>query len=136
MTNFDEGISERSTGFVSAARVLVGLFLLGLGVATFFAGDFRSVLMAQLSAANVPFQSLTLSVIPSIEGVAGVMLLGGFMVRLASLVGVVISLYLTFLDIVVTSPTLLPLQFGLPLIPIVALVLSGFLYVVDRYEED
>jgi len=136
MEDFDDVIGERTTGFASATRALLGLFLLGFAIATFFVGQFRVSFMAQLTAAHFPFEGLTMVVIPTIAGVAGSMLLGGFMVRLASLVSLLLCLLLTFLHIVVTSPTVIPLQFGLPLIPIVALVLSGFLFTVEQYEEN
>ena len=136
MREFQDVIVGSSTAFISAARVLLGLFVLGTGVITFFVPDFKVAFIAQLTAANIPLQRLTLFVIPTLEGVVGLLLIGGGLIRLASLVCILITALLTYLHLVVTEPTLYPLQFGLPLIPIVALVLSGFLYFVEGYTDD
>ena len=128
-------IPESDSAFTTAARVLLGLFLLGLGVATFFVPDVKVSFMSQLDAAGIPLRNLTSFVLPTLEGIVGVMLLWGVMMRLASLMSIVLMALLTYLHLVVDEPTLFGEQLGWPLIPIVALVLSAFLYFVDRYEE-
>jgi len=135
MTAITDVIPESDSAFTTAARVLLGLFLLGLGVATFFVPDFKVAFMGQLDAAGIPLRAFTSFALPTLEGVVGAMLLGGVMMRVASLVSVLLMALLTYLHLAVQEPTLFPLQFGWPLIPIVALVLSAFLYFVDRYEE-
>ena len=59
------------------------------------------------------------------------MFLGCVMVRPASLVTILIMGLTTYLHLVVTDPVMYPLQFGLPLIPILALALGVFLYFAD-----
>ena len=121
--------------FTSAARVLLGVFILIIGVMTFFVPEFRVAFMGQLSGAGIPIQNQSLVIIPALEGVVGAMLVGGVLVRPASLVAALIMALLTYLHLVVADPALFPLQFGLPLIPIVGLVLSAFLYFVQSYED-
>ena len=74
------------SAFVSGARVLLGLFILITGVMKFFVPEFRGLFMDQLSAAGIPLTRLSLFFIPTLEAVVGAMLLGGVMIRLASLV--------------------------------------------------
>jgi uncharacterized membrane protein YphA (DoxX/SURF4 family) len=136
MREFQDVIAGSDTSFISAARVLLGLFVLGLGVVTFFVPELKVAFMNQLDAGHIPLQGLTMVVLPTLEGIVGVMLIGGYLVRLASFVSVLIMALLTYLHLVVAEPMLLPLQFGLPLIPIVALVLSGFLYFVESYTDE
>jgi uncharacterized membrane protein YphA (DoxX/SURF4 family) len=133
--NFDV-IRPSNHAFVSAARVLLGLFVLVTGVMTMFVPEFRATFLTQLAAAGIPLVRASLFLIPAIELVAGAMLLGGFMIRLASLAVVLLMALMTYLHLIVDEPVLFPLQLGIPLIPIVALVLSGFLYVVDTYFDD
>lgn len=128
-------ISRSDHAFVSATRVLLGLFVLVTGVMTFFVPAIRLAFIQQLSAAGLPLVNLSLFMLPVVEGVVGLMLIGSVMVRLASLVTVVLMGMLTYVHLAVPEPTLYPLQFGLPLIPAVALVLAAFLYFVDRYED-
>lgn len=135
MNGISDVIQENSSAFATAARVLLGLFLVGLGVATFFVPEFKLAFIGQLGDAGIPLQGWVKFLLPTVEGIVGAMLLGGVLMRIASLVSIVVMAILTYLHLVVADPTLLPLQFGLPLIPIVGLVLSGFLYFVDRYEE-
>lgn len=129
-------ILRSDNSFVSASRALLGLFLLGVGVVTFFVPDFKVAFLGQLSEANIPLQGLVQWVIPTIEGVVGAMMLGGVMMRVASLVSMLLMALLLYLHLVVDDPIFFPLQFGLPLMPIIALVLSAFLYFVERYDED
>lgn len=136
MNGIHDVIRESDNAFITAARVILGLFVLGTGVATFFVPDFRVAFIGQLSAADVPFPGLSSFMFPTLEGVVGAMLLGGVVMRLASLASILIMALLTYLHLVVVEPSLYPSQFGFPLIPVVALVLSAFLYFVDRYGDN
>jgi hypothetical protein len=126
-------ISKSDNAFTSGARVLLGLFFLASGVAMFFVPGFRASLVGQLAVAGIPLQRLTLFVIPLLLGASGVMLMQGVLIRLASLIGILLMALLTYMHLVVDSPTVFPQQFGFPFIPVVALVLSAFLYFVDSY---
>jgi hypothetical protein len=129
-------IPESDNAFVSGTRVLLGLFFLGCGVALFFVPGFRAGLVGQLGAAHIPLQRLTLFVIPLLLGASGVALIQGVLVRLASLVGILLMALLTYMHLIVASPSVFPQQFGFPFIPVVALVLSAFLYFVDSFGEE
>ena len=126
---------SRDSDFTSAVRVLLGLFILITGVVKFFVPEFRASFMGQLAAAGIPLQAQSLFLIPVLEAVVGAMFLGGVLIRLASLVAILIMALGTYLHLVVDEPSLFPLQFGLPLIPIIALVLSAFLYFVETYDD-
>lgn len=129
--NLDVIRGNADSAFTSAVRVLLGLFVLLTGVLTFFVPEFRGLFIGQLAAADIPLARLSLFVIPALEATAGVMLIRGFVIKPASLVTLVIMALITYLHLVVDDPTLFPLQFGLPLIPATALVLSLFLYFVE-----
>ena len=127
-------IGGRGThAFSSAARVLLGLFVLIVGVMKFIVPEFRVAFMGQVNAAGIPLQAQSLVLIPMVEAVVGAMLIGGVMTRLASFVAMLVMALGTYLHLVVPEPSLYPLQFGLPLIPAVGLVLAAFLYFVDSY---
>ena len=115
---------------------MLGIFMLITGVMTFFVPEFRGSFISQLAAAEIPLARLSLFVIPTLEAVAGVMFLQGIMTRLASLFTIFIMALITYLHLVVDEAPLYPLQFGLPLIPIVALVLSLFLYFVESQGDE
>lgn len=136
MKNSFAAIPESSNAFTSGARVLLGLFFLALGVAMFFIPGFRADFVGQLSAAQIPLQRFTLFVIPLVLGASGIMLMQGVFVRLASFVGILLMALMTYLHLIVDSPSVFPQQFGFPFIPVVALVLSAFLYFVDSYGEE
>lgn len=129
-------IGTRNNAFVSAARVILGLFVLLTGVLTFFVPDLRAAFAEQLGAAGIPLQRMTFFVIPALEATAGVMLMGRVLTRIASLATIIVMGLVTYLHLMVSDPVVFPLQFGLPLIPIVSLVLAGFLYFVEEDFED
>lgn len=135
--NDDFDVIQRSdNAFVSGARVLLGLFFLGSGVAMFFVPGFRADFVGQLASAHIPLQRFTLFVIPLVLGASGVMLMQGVLIRLASFVGILLMALMTYMHLIVDSPSVFPQQFGFPFIPVVALVLSAFLYFVDSYDEE
>ena len=136
MSSIGEIINVEDNAFANAARQIMGLFLIGLAIATFFVPDFRVQFIAQLNAANLPLVRFSLFVIPALEGVAGVLLLSGALVRVASLVSMLVMGLVTYLELLATAPELFPHQFGLPLITIVGLVLSVFLYFVETYSDE
>jgi hypothetical protein len=136
MSRIHDVIAESSTAFTSASRTILGLFLIGLAVATFFVPDIKVAFTYQLDAAGIPLRRFASVLLPTVEGVVGLMVLGGVLVRVASLVSVLLMAMLVYMDLVGTESSLFPLQFGLPMIPIIALVLSLFLYFVDQYEEE
>ncbi|MGA7306293.1 MAG: hypothetical protein WBW88_15555, partial [Rhodothermales bacterium] len=104
MREFQDVIAGSDTSFISAARVLLGLFVLGLGVVTFFVPELKVAFMNQLDAGHIQLHGLTMVVLPTLEGIVGVMLIGGVLVRLASFVCVLIMALLTYLHLVVAEP--------------------------------
>ena len=128
--SFDVISGGRRDAFASSARILLGLFVLITGIMKFFVPEFRVLFTQQLSAAGIPLQRFSLFFIPMLEGVAGAMLIGGVMTRLASLFTVFIMGLIAYMDLVVDASSLFPPVLGFPIMPIVALVLSIFLYFV------
>ena len=82
--------------FVSGSRIILGLFLVVMGVMTFFVPDFQATFNTQLREAGIPLLQFTRFFIPVIEVAAGAMLIGGVLTRIASLATIVIMGVITF----------------------------------------
>ena len=83
----------------------------------------------QLAAANIPLAELNRWVVPLIEMGVGVALLVGFYTRVATLLVLNIMVVATYVHLVVTDPTLFPLQPAEPIIPAVVMILSTYVLV-------
>ena len=83
----------------------------------------------QLAAANIPFQELNRMVIPFMEIGVGGALLVGFHARISTLLVVSMMFVETYVHLVVSEPSLFPLQSKEPIIPAVVLMMSAYILV-------
>lgn len=80
----------------------------------------------QLTHANIPFYTLNLYMIPIIEMTVGILLLMGFYSRVAAFVVIPLMTVATYVHLIVNDPNLFPLQPDEPIIPIVAIIMAGY----------
>jgi uncharacterized membrane protein YphA (DoxX/SURF4 family) len=106
----------------------MGLMFLSTGVMKFVVPNLRAAFSGQLNAAGIPFHSLSMWLVPAVEIAIGVLLILGFISRLASLTAVVMMIVATYVHVTVDDPMLFPLQPKEPIIPVIAIVLC--LYVL------
>ncbi|MCI0442519.1 DoxX family protein [bacterium] len=118
----------RVSGKAAAIRIALGFLFLSTGTMKFIVPDLRLAFSGQLTAAAIPFHAVNMWVVPAAEIGIGVLLILGFLSRIASLSAIVLMLVATYVHLIVDNPTLFPLQPEKPIIPIIAIVLS--LYVL------
>ena len=80
----------------------------------------------QLLAAELPFYTLSRWSVPFVEIAVGALLLVGAYARVAGIVVVGLMCVATYVHLVVDDPSLFPLQPSEPIIPIVVVVLTGY----------
>jgi len=116
---------------------LTGVLRIILGIVFFMAGILKVVVpflgeafAGQLNAANIPFQDLSLFVVPIVEMLLGITLLVGIYVRLSAVIAAVIMVVATYVHVVADDPSLFPLQPVEPIGPLVLLI--GLAYLLWR----
>ena len=117
----------RASKSAGAIRILLGLLFLSTGVMKFAVPNLRAAFSGQLTAAEIPFHSLNMWVVPAAEIGVGVLFLLGFLSRLASLSAMVMMAVATYVHLVVNDPTLFPLQPEAPIIPAIVIALCLYL---------
>ena len=118
----------RASYSAGAIRIFLGLLFLSTGVMKFAVPDLRSAFSGQLAAADIPFHTLNMWVVPAAEIGIGVLFILGFVSRLAGVSAIGTMVVATYVHLVVDDPTLFPLQPEEPIIPAVAMALC--LYVL------
>jgi len=115
------------------ANVILGITRIALGVMFFSTGIMKYTVpmlwkawSAQLTQSNIPFYTLNLYVIPTIEMTIGVLLLIGYYSRLSALMVLPLMIVATYVHLIVDNPALFPLQPDEPIIPIVAILMAGY----------
>jgi uncharacterized membrane protein YphA (DoxX/SURF4 family) len=94
----------------TAIRLLLGLLFLSTGVMKFIVPDLRAAFSGQLTAAGIPFHSLSMWIVPGAEIGLGALFILGVLLRLASFSAIVMMLVATYVHVVVDNPALFPLQ--------------------------
>jgi uncharacterized membrane protein YphA (DoxX/SURF4 family) len=87
----------------------------------------REAFSGQLTVAELPLHGLNMWLVPLAEVLVGLMLLAGFLTRVAILIATAMMLVATYVHLVVRDPALFPLQAQAPVVPIVVLILCVFL---------
>jgi uncharacterized membrane protein YphA (DoxX/SURF4 family) len=111
---------------VAAVRVLLGLLFLSTGAMKFAVPDLRAAFSGQLNSAGIPFHSLNMWLVPAVEIAVGILLISGYLSRLACLAAIILMVVATYVHVVVDDPSLFPLQPMKPVIPIIAIALSFY----------
>ncbi len=121
------GVREtRNNNALGVIRVVAGIMILGSGVMKYGVAHLWEAWSGQLIAAELPFYTLTLWAVPTIEIVAGGGLLLGFFARLCGAIIVVMMAVATYVHIVADNPDLFPLQPHQPVVPLMLLAMSAF----------
>ena len=115
------------------ADVILGIIRLAWGMMFFSTGIMKYTVpmlweawSGQLTQSNIPFYTLNLYVIPTIEMTIGVLLLIGYYSRISALIVLPLMAVATYVHLIVGDPTLFPLQPDEPIIPIVAILMAGY----------
>ncbi len=113
---------------VGGIRILLAIVFLMSGAMKLLVPFLADAWSGQLLAANLPLYSVTVWTVPILELLLGITLAFGGFTRPAVLVVVGIMIIATYVHIVVDDPSLFPLQPSEPIIPLVVIVLSGYLF--------
>ena len=126
-------VSGEATGPVPTRRiatvvrwVLAVLFLM-TGVMKLAIPMLGEAFSGQLTAANIPFHTLSRWSVPVIEVVVGILLALNAFTRFVTIVVIGIMAVATYVHLVVDEPALFPLQPTQPVIPIIVILMSLYL---------
>ena len=115
------------------ADVILGIIRLALGMMFFSTGIMKYTIpmlweawSGQLTQANIPLFTLNVYMVPIIEMTIGVLLLIGYYSRISALIVLPLMIVATYVHLIVGDPTLFPLQPDEPIIPIVAILMAGY----------
>lgn len=109
-------------------RIFLAILFLMTGAMKLLLPAFADAWSGQLLAANLPLYSFTVWAVPIIEVLLGISLASGLFARPAALVVVGFMIVATYVHIVVDDPSLFPAQPSEPIIPLVVIALSGYLF--------
>ena len=107
-------------------RVFLGVLFVMTGVMKLVVPALADAFAGQLLAAELPFYTLSRWSVPFVEIAVGALLLVGAYARVAGIVVVGLMCVATYVHLVVEDPSLFPLQPSEPIIPIVVVVLTGY----------
>jgi uncharacterized membrane protein YphA (DoxX/SURF4 family) len=108
-------------------RLFLAVLFLMTGIMKLVVPMLADAFSGQLLAAGLPFYSLSRWTVPFLEVFLGIVLGVGLFVRPAAVVVVGIMCVATYVHMVVDDPSLFPLQPSEPIIPLVVIVMSGYL---------
>ena len=107
-------------------RIALGMMFFSTGIMKYTIPMLWEAWSGQLTHANIPFYTLNLYMVPTIEMTIGVLLLIGYYSRLCALMVLPLMTVATYVHIIVGDPALFPLQPDEPIIPIVAILMAGY----------
>ena len=108
-------------------RWILGVLFVMTGVMKLAVPMLAEAFSAQLIAAEIPFYMLSRWSVPFVEIGVGVLLAMGWFVRPSAVVAIGMMIVATYVHVVVSDPTLFPLQPSEPIIPIGVIVLSLYI---------
>lgn len=117
--------STKQDTVLGVTRIFLGMMFFSTGIMKYTFPMLWEAWSGQLTHSNLPFYTLTLYTIPTIEMTIGILLLIGFYSRVAALVVIPLMTVATYVHLVVNDPNLFPLQPDEPIIPIVAILMAG-----------
>lgn len=115
---------NRTAGLV---RLFLALLFLMTGVMKLAVPMLADAFSGQLLAAGLPLYEPSLWIVPILEMLLGFVLAVGLLVRPAAVAVVGLMCVATYVHLVVDDPSLFPLQPSEPIIPLVVIVMSGYL---------
>jgi len=109
-----------------AIRLLLGILFLMTGAMKLSVPMLADAWSGQLLAADLPFHTLTRWTVPFLEILLGFALSLGTFARLAVIVVMAIMVVATYVHLVVSDPSLFPLQPSAPIIPLAVIALGTY----------
>ncbi|UCC85032.1 MAG: DoxX family protein [Gemmatimonadota bacterium] len=107
--------------------MFLALLFLMTGVMKLAVPMLADAFSGQLLAAGLPLYEPSLWIVPILEMLLGFVLAVGLLVRPAAVAVVGLMCVATYVHLVVDDPSLFPLQPSEPIIPLVVIVMSGYL---------
>ncbi|MFQ5594300.1 MAG: DoxX family protein [Anaerolineae bacterium] len=114
---------DRALGIM---RIFLGVLFAMTGLMKLFVPMLREAFSGQLTAANIPLHTFNMWFVPITEVTIGLLLVWGLFSRIGGLVAINIMIVATYVHLVVKDPALFPLQPTQPIIPLVAIVIAGY----------
>ena len=114
---------------LAIVRILVGALMVMSGIMKLAVPHLRQAFADQLRLANLPFQRLTFTLLPFAEVAVGTVLILGVVSRPAAVVVLLMMLGATYVHLVVSDPSVFPLQPEAPIVPIVVIALALFVLI-------
>lgn len=114
----------RPSKLMALVRIVLGLVIVGSGAMKFSVPMLWEVWSGQLSAANLPLQTLNLWLVPIVELTAGTLLVMGVYARANALVVIGMMVVAIYVHLVVAEPSLFPLQPREPVVPATVLAMA------------
>ena len=112
--------------FLGIVRIALGMMFFSTGIMKYTIPMLWEAWSGQLTQANIPFYTLNVYMVPIIEMTIGVLLLIGYYSRISALIVLPLMAVATYVHLIVGDPTLFPLQPDEPIIPIVAILMAGY----------
>ena len=109
---------------VGVARIMAGVIILSTGIMKYTVPMLWDAWSRQLIASDLPFYTITLWTVPTIEILVGTALALGFYARLSALVVSGIMVTATYVHLTVSDPTVFPLQPHFPIAPGMVLAMA------------
>lgn len=134
-SNYETGAQEtllnrtRSTtgdGALGVMRIALGVLFVMTGLMKLFVPMLREAFSGQLTAANIPFHTFNMWLVPITEVTIGLLLVWGLFSRIGGLVAIILMIVATYVHLVVQDPALFPLQPTEPIIPLAAIGIAGY----------
>jgi uncharacterized membrane protein YphA (DoxX/SURF4 family) len=125
--SFDQLRNTSSDKLALILRLLLGFVFFMAGILKVVVPHLGEAFSGQLTAANIPLNSLVLYSVPVIEMVLGITLLVGLHTRLSVAIAAIIMIAATYVHIVADDPALFPLQPIEPIGPLMLLAMLSYL---------
>ncbi len=111
---------------LGVVRIFLGLMFLSTGSMKLLVPMLWTAWSGQLTAAHIPFYRFNLWFVPVAEILIGLLFLFGWMSRLAGVVAIAMMGVATYVHLVVSDPTLFPLQPTEPIIPVAVIAMAAY----------
>ena len=118
--------STKEDLILGVTRIALGMMFFSTGIMKYTIPMLWEAWSGQLTHANIPFYNLNLYMVPLIEMTIGVLLIIGYYSRIFALIVLPLMIVATYVHLIVGDPTLFPLQPDEPVIPIVAILMAGY----------
>jgi len=118
--------STKADVILGITRIALGMMFFSTGIMKYTIPMLWEAWSGQLTQANIPFYTLNVYMVPIIEMTIGVLLLIGYYSRISALIVLPLMAVATYVHLIVGDPTLFPLQPDEPIIPIMAILMAGY----------